>query len=333
MTKRLIRPGLAALVLAALGTVAAHAAPPADPSSIWTLQEENASVSTAHLTDRYYVNGLRLGWTSPTDAVPGFLASMGHALWGDGQQRIAFDLTQQMFTPANTAASEPVPGDRPYAGVLLGNFSLISDTDTSRSTLTLSLGVVGPASGAEQLQNGFHDLIGQDRNNGWSNQIQNTPAVELLSERVWRLPLAQFGGLETDVLPSLTAAVGDVRDYLQTGAIIRLGQGLTSDFGVPRVRPGLSGGDAYVQTRPFVWYVFAGVDGQAVGYDITLQSNPFRGGPHVDAIWDVGELECGVAILAYGVRLTLTYAAQTQEFEGQHGGLHQFGSAALSVKF
>ena len=330
MTNRVIGLGFAAF---ALGTATASAAPPADPSSIWTLQDENASLTTANLADRYYVNGLRLGWTSPTDAVPGFLATLGHTLWGDGQQRIAFDLSQQMFTPANTASSAPVPGDRPYAGILLGNFSLISDTDTSRSTLMLSLGVAGPASGAEQLQNGFHTLIGQNKNNGWGNQIENTPAFEILSERVWRLALAQFGGLETDVLPSLTAAVGDVRDYVQTGVIIRLGQGLTSDFGTPRVRPGLSGGDAYVQTRPFAWYVFAGVDAQAVAYDITLQSNPFRGGPHVDAIWDVGELEGGLAILMYGVRLSFTYAAQTQEFQGQHGGLHQFGSAALSVKF
>lgn len=330
MTNRLIGLGLLAL---SFGPVAAHAAPPADPSSIWTLQDENASISAGDLTDRLYVNGLRLGWTSPTDAVPGFLATLGHAVWGDGQQRIAFDLTQQIFTPANTAASAPVPGDRPYAGILLGNFSLISDTDTSRSTLTLSLGVVGPGSGAEQLQNGFHSLIGQNKDNGWGNQIDNTPAFEVLSERVWRLPLAQFSGLETDVLPSLTAAVGDVRDYLQVGAIVRLGQGLNSDFGAPRVRPGLSGGDAYVQTQPFAWYVFAGIDGQAVGYDITLQANPFRGGPHVDAIWDVGEMEGGVAFLAYGMRFTFTYAAQTQEFQGQRGGLHQFGSAALSVKF
>ena len=75
--------------------------------------------------------------------------------------------------------------------------------------------------------------------------------------------------------------LGDLRDYLQTGVTFRFGQGLDSDFGVPRVRPGLSGGDAFTPTRPFAWYVFAGADGQAVGYDMLLQSSPFRGGPHV----------------------------------------------------
>jgi lipid A 3-O-deacylase len=319
------------MVLLGVGT--AVAAPPADPSSTWTLQDENASISAGNLTDRYYVNGLRLGWTSPTEQVPGFLAALGKTLWGDGQQRIAFSMSQQMYTPANTQVSVPDPHDRPYAGLLLGSLSLLSDTDTSRSVLTLSVGVAGPGAGAEGLQNGFHDLIGQAEVNGWSHQIPNTAAIEVLSGRTWRLPIAQFGTLETDALPSLTAAIGDVRDYVQAGITIRLGQGLNSDFGAPRLRPGLSGEDAYVQTRPFAWYIFAGLDGQAVAYDLLLQSSPFRSGPHVDLTWDVGEAQAGFALLAYGMRFTFTYAAQTQEFQGQHGGLHQFGSGSISAKF
>jgi hypothetical protein len=311
----------------------ARAQPAADNASIWTLQDENASISAGTPTDRFYVNGLRLGWTSPTTQVPDFLADLGRELWGSGQQRIAFDLAQQIYTPAGTAAAIPNPHDRPYAGVLLGDFSLMSDADDSRSVLTFSLGVVGPGAGAENVQNGFHDVIGQNHTNGWSYQIPNTPAVELLHERTWRLSLGTVAGLETDALPSLTVGLGDLRDYLQTGVSFRIGQGLDSDFGVPRVRPGLSGGDAFVPTRPFAWYLFAGVDGQAVGYDMLLQAKPFRSGPHVSTIWDVGEMQGGFAVMAYGMRLTFAYVAQTQEFGSQTGGLHQFGSAALSIRF
>jgi lipid A 3-O-deacylase len=317
----------------ALPVIAAQAQPAVDTASIWTLQDENASISAGKPTDRFYVNGLRLGWTSPTTVVPDFLADLGRTLWGSGQQRVAFDLAQQIYTPADTAATVPSRFDRPYAGVLLGNFSLMSDSDDSRSVLTLSLGVVGPWSGAQQLQNGFHNLISQDRNNGWDSQIQNVPAVEVLHERTWRLPMGTVAGLETDALPSLTIGLGDLRDYVQTGVTFRFGQGLNSDFGVPRVRPGLSGGDAFVPTRPFSWYVFGGVDGQAVAYDLLLQSTPFRGGPHVSTVWDVAEMQGGFAVMAYGMRLTFAYVAQTQEFNGQTGGLHQFGSASLSFRF
>jgi lipid A 3-O-deacylase len=313
--------------------VSANAQPAADTASIWTLQGENASISAGTPTDRFYTNGLRLGWTSPDGTVPGFLVNLGHTLWGDGQQRVAFDLSQQIYTPAETQLVIPDPHDRPYAGLLLGNFSLLSDTDDSRSVLTLSLGLVGPGAGGEWLQNGFHNLIGQETNKGWGSQIQNTPAIEILHERTWRLPIGTLGGLETDALPSLTVALGNLRTYLQTGISFRIGQGLGSDFGVPRVRPGQSGGDAYTPTRPFAWYFFGGADGQAVAYDLLLQSNPFRSGPHVSPVWDVGELQTGFAIMAYGMRLTLAYVIQTQEFQGQTGGLHQFGSASISFRF
>lgn len=330
MNLKMTTAAAAALLLPA---VPARAQPAPDTASIWTLQDENASVSAGTPTDRFYVNGLRLGWTSPTTIVPDVLADLGHTLWGAGQQRVAIDLSQQIYTPAQTQRSIPDRHDRPYAGLLLGNFSLLSDADDSRSVLTLSLGVVGPGSGAEQVQNGFHDIIGQNHTNGWGHQIQNTPAIEILHERTWRLPMGTIAGLETDALPSLTVGLGDLRDYVQTGVSFRIGQGLDSDFGVPRVRPGLSGGDAFRPTRPFAWYVFGGADGQAVAYDLLLQATPFRGGPHVSETWDVGELQAGFAVMAYGLRLTVAYVAQTQEFRNQTGGLHQFGSASISLRF
>jgi hypothetical protein len=139
--------------------------------------------------------------------------------------------------------------------------------------------------------------------------------------------------METDALPSLAMSLGTLRDYVQTGVVFRIGQGLDSDFGVPRVRPGLSGGDAFQPTRDFSWYVFAGADGQVVAYDMTLNAYPFRGGPHVSSTWDIAELQGGLAIMAYGMRFTFAYVAQTPEFHAQTGGLHQFGSASLSYRF
>ena len=327
--------GICLLLATSLTTASgARADPPADPASIWTLQDENASITTSRLPDRNYVNGLRLGWTSPTDTlVPGFLADMGHVLWGDGQQRIAFDLTQSIFTPSDTQDVRPNPHDRPYAGVLTGNFTLLQDSDTWRSVLGLQVGLVGPGAGGEQIQNGFHDLIGQGHNAGWGYQIHNEPVVELLSQRVWRLPIAQFSGLETDALPDLEVGAGNLRVYGLTGAVVRIGQGLNSDFGVARVRPGMTGSDAFTPTRPFVWYVFTGLDGQVVTHDITLNGNTFENSAHVSIQPFVAEAELGFAIMFRGLRLSYTQVIQTQEFHGQHGGLHQLGSLALSARF
>ena len=133
---------LAAAILLPPAAVAAQ--PKADNAAILTLQDENASISAGSPTDRLYTNGLRLEWTSPTGQVPGFLARLGHALWGAGQQRIGIGLSQQIYTPIDTDAVPADPNDRPYAGYLTTNLSLLSDTRWHRSVLTLSLGVVGP---------------------------------------------------------------------------------------------------------------------------------------------------------------------------------------------
>jgi len=57
--------------------LAAAADPLNDPSSIITFQTENDSFSLPG-TDRYYTAGQNFAYVSPTGAVPGPLASLGH---------------------------------------------------------------------------------------------------------------------------------------------------------------------------------------------------------------------------------------------------------------
>jgi len=324
--------GLAAVAVAA---VPARAEPPQDTKSIVTIQIENDAASTFKGTsDQYYTSGLRLGYTSGTNAVPDVLAGFGHAVWGDGVQRISIDINQSLFTPRNTQLSRPDPRDRPYAGYLNATLGLLQDTDNTRSLLALTLGVVGPSALGRQVQNGFHSLIGDTPNQGWSSQLKDEPAVELLAEKTFRLPITRFYGFETDALPELTAGVGTVRDYVQAGLSFRIGQGLDSDFGAPRIRPGMSGSDAYTPNRPFAWYVFAGADGQLIGRDVFLDGNTFRNhSPSVTKKPYLGELELGLAAMFYGVRLTYTQTWQSESFKGQKSGVFNFGSLALSARF
>src|ERR1700761_5991526 len=109
-----------AITLGVAGAAAAvRAEPPQDPHGILTLQVENDAVSTRRgTTDEYYTSGLRLGYVTPTTAVPDFLANFGRAVWGDGVERISIDLSQSIFTPHDTQLRVPDPNDRPYAGYL-----------------------------------------------------------------------------------------------------------------------------------------------------------------------------------------------------------------------
>ncbi len=318
--------------LLAAATPALGAAPP-DQDSIWTVQVENDAVSTLKGTsDQYYTSGLRLGWTSGQDVV-GPVAVLGRNIWGDGTTRLSLEISQSLFTPRDTQVSPPPLDDRPYAGVLIATAGLVHDTEVVRDLLSVSLGVVGPAAQGEEVQNGFHSIIGDTSNRGWDYQLPDQPAFQLLAQRTYRVPVAQFSIFETDVLPSGTLSIGDIRDYAQVGGVVRFGQGLRSDFGTARIAPGLNGSDAYTNVRPFAWYAFAGADGQAVGYDVTIDGSTFRNDSRdVHHIWDVGEFEGGLAVLYYGVRLSYTQTWQTSEFKKEKS-LFNFGSLALSAKF
>jgi hypothetical protein len=327
-----VRPSCAtALLLLTAFSTGAAAEPPPDPSHTVTIQLENDSTRPG--SDNYYTSGERIGYVSPTGVLAEPIAAFWHRLLGPGQQRFALELSQNIYTPLFDGLPFTLPGDRPFSALLLGTASLIQDTDTTRTALALGLGVIGPAALGEQVQNGFHDLIGQLRVSGWHSQIGNQPVIQLTADRTWRIPLAEFGAIETDVLPSVTVGAGTFRIYAQAGGTVRLGQGLRSDFGAPRIRPGLTGTDAYTPTQPFVWYVFAGVDGQAVAWDETLDGLPFATSPHVSRNPFVGEFQFGFTLIAWGMRFTAMHVLQSNEFRGQTNGVFQFSSASVSVKF
>lgn len=310
---------------------AVSAQPPVDTASIFAIQGENSSISSSKLTDRYYTNGIHIAYESPENAYPA-LAGLGRTLWGEGRQRIAVDITQQIYTPANTSAVVPPKGDRPYAGLLLATVSAVQDDAASRSSVGFTLGLLGPDAQGEEVQNGFHDLIGQGHNNGWKSQLHDEPVFSFNSSRVWRLPTGSVFGLETDALPGVYASLGTLRIAAEGGINFRIGQGLQNDYGAPRIRA-LGGGDAFQRGNGFGWYIFGGVGGQAVARDVTLDGNTWRDSPSVKLKPFIGQFDGGLAILAFGARLTYTHVVQTQDFQHQKGGMHQFGSLALSVRF
>jgi lipid A 3-O-deacylase len=321
---------------------AAHAqpaVPPPDDGSIYTIRLENDVTGD---TDEYYSTGEQIGWTGPTGLVPDFIANAGHAVLGAGDQRLSIDISQSIFTPSDTQLNPPDPDDRPYAATLLLTGQLIQDTDLYRTRVGVQVGVLGPDAGGEIVQNGFHSIIGDTSNKGWDYQLDNRPVLNFFVDRTYRLPLVNLVSLPflntapigIDVLPDATAFVGTEEIYGQVGATLRLGQGLQDDFGAGKIMPGTSGGDAYNPDPGFAWYVFTGVDGQAVAYNTLLSGNSFAdSGPSVDTTPIVGEFEVGAAILWHGVRITATQTWQSHEFSSQQGGWFDYGSVAVSARF
>lgn len=335
-------PAASAIVLMAAtmlaGAAPAQAAPPASGGGIWSLQWDNSSIAGGSPTDRNYTNGLRLGWTSPVGEVPGPMSRLGHLVWGAGEQRLSVGVMQQIFTPTDTQSKPPNPLDRPYAGYLAVSLGLDQVKDNTLSVLGLTLGVIGPPAGGEPVQNGFHHWISQGTNRGWGYQLRTEPTIELTAGRTWRVPLGPVwptgsNGIEADVLPAISGGLGNVRIYGESGITFRFGRDLGADFGVPQLPPGPGGRTAFHPSGKFGWYVFVGIDGQAVGHDLFLDGNTFRSGPHVTRDRFLGEAEAGIAVIYHGIRISYTQVVQTRSFQGQHGSPFNYGMLSLAGRF
>jgi lipid A 3-O-deacylase len=310
-----------------------QADPMNDPASIVALQIENDAFSIPG-TDRYYTSGERLGYVTPTGDIPAPLASLGHAVFGAGSQRIEIDLQQEIFTPADTQVYNPNPDDLPYSGDIALRGTIIQDTPGTRSLLGASIGVVGPAALGQSVQNGFHDIIGDTSNKGWRYQLHNEPTLDFSGARIWRFNLASYdnGALEVQALPQLSGQLGNTEIDTQAGAILRVGSGLDSDYGPAVMSPQMSGSDAYTPTQPIVWYVFGGAAGRLVAHEISVQGNDFQSSRGVALTPYQADMEVGAAFIVYGVRVTATEIFETPEFHHEAPAF-QYGSIAISARF
>ena len=335
-------------VLAAFGLAAAPLPAAAeDDGPTVTAQFENDRVAN---TDRDYTNGWRLTWLSGSKELPDWAEDLGPLVdWPSFlerkpetriNRRVGLALGQDIYTPSDTEARQPLPDDRPYAGWLYAALTLQSaytnDAGASRlDTFEFDLGVVGPAALGKQTQNGFHEIINSPRANGWKNQLPNEPAFVLSIERKYREPLIGATPADdwgVDVLPFVGAYGGTVLTAASAGAIFRFGQGLASDFGAPRFRPNMSSSHYFQTERGFAWYLFGGVEGRAVLHNIFLDGSTYRHSQSVEKLPFVADFHFGLALIWRDWRLSYTQVYRGREYEGQPKA-DRFGALAISYRF
>lgn len=336
---------LVILMASMVSVVGAAGVARADDAARITILEENDSIYFN--SDKHYTQGIRAsdlgpalapasGWNRPFNWV-GDLAPVFRDGGADTQRRYSVFLGQSIFTPKDLTLRPPDPTDRPYGGWLFVGASLLQETNRNMlENLELDAGVVGPGAFGKQVQNDFHQFIGDAQAKGWSNQIQNEPGVTLTYERFWRLPLVSLGGVSSDLVPQVGATVGNVFTYGEIGALLRVGHNLQADYGPVRIRPALSGTDYFDASHleghyGYYWYI--GAQGRVVGRNIFLDGNSFRQSPSVQARVLVADYLTGVTVFGgQAWRLDFSMARRTREFIGQKAS-DVLGTAALSVGF
>lgn len=156
-------------------------------------------------------------------------------------------------------------------------------------------------------------------------------AVETLAER----KLVQVENREgqrqyKDIRPFAGVAVGNVYDYVSTGATARLGWNIpTTTIGPPLIRPGPPGSDRFEPQPGVALYGFVGLEGRFVLYDAFLDGNTRDDSPNVDKKYFIGDFQYGAALEWRFLRLAYNRVMRSALYDGQ--GTTSFGSVNGTV--
>ncbi len=300
-------------------------------------------------TDENYSNAFKLAWISedldemggPDGYASRDLPLLGHFFAGrDFQRNLGVSFGQNIYTPADTDAETLVKGDRPYAGFTYLAFAIHRKNRRLLDTLELTLGIVGPASLAEETQDTVHDIIDSDKAQGWDHQLENEPGLVLTLQRNWRLAANESeGGWGWDFIPHLGATAGNVAVFANAGAGLRFGYHIPEDFGTGLVRPAgnvsvpaVSSDRRISRKKEFGVYGFIRAEGRAMAHDLFLDGNTWEDSHSVDSKPFVGDVGAGIAFVYKALKLTYSHVYRTETFEEQDDA-QTFGSISLTIAY
>ncbi|MFO7750020.1 MAG: lipid A deacylase LpxR family protein [Desulfobacteraceae bacterium] len=299
-------------------------------------------------TDSNYTNGIKYAVISPdlspnaktSGNVPEKVLNWIHKIPfiketpPETSHKVEFAAGQNMFTPADTAAHDLDETDRPYAGwtYLATSYHHKSDITPRQSimdTVELQLGMVGPASLAENSQKFIHRLRNLQTPNGWEHQLSNEPGVIIAWERKWLChPVKQ--GLGWDTICHTGFTLGNVSTYINGGMELRFGWNIPKSFGVSLIRPAGSTRMNVAENPGF--YLLAAGNARWVIRDIFLDGNTFTRSHSVDKKPLNADFSAGIAFSWHRLMVTLTQVLETEKFDGQSDP-HTYGALSLSWFF
>lgn len=174
---------------------------------------------TYGLSANYTNKKLKDHWTSTPIKTIDEMLGFDDAYW----QSNSIEVGVYGFTPEETSEKAPQYDDRPYASLLYistGTTHINANNKTViRSQLTLGalgLDVVG------DLQNGVHDVLGNDKAEGWDNQVSDggelTARYSLSRQKLMSAPSSNF-----ELKTSQSLSIGYITEAT-LGFNVRLGK-------------------------------------------------------------------------------------------------------------
>jgi hypothetical protein len=237
--------------------------------------------------------------------------------------RESWTLGQNMQTPDDIQEKEVLLNDVPYVGMIGWSNSFIAFDDERFTGFGMLLGWTGEGTLAEETQRAAHNLTGASDPEGWDNQLEFEPLVNLYfvkKRKLWRLPHFD-GAIGVDV------AAGNFFSFGQTALEMRFGN-VPEGF-APTSDP-LGRGLNYSATlhRPGAVYTYATLAARVTGllWALPRQGNTFRNNEWTDN--NTIDLERGEGQLVFGLHherpnwgVHFNFLYSTSTVEGNNGPL------------
>ena len=296
-------------------------------------------------SDNNYTNGIGTTWVS--NDIDSYDEDSTVGKWGrfwgflpfvgdDGYTTYAsWTVAQEMHTPDDITIANPPVSDQPYAGVLYVDSVLYARSERWTYAWELKLGVVGPASQAEEAQKAVHDLIGGDEPMGWDTQLPNEPVINIGLTAAHLLAEGNAGGTARwRLVPIGSASLGTYYTGVGAGMYGEIGWNLSDALGGAALREGFNAASTVGVGPVDGWSVsfFAGLGGHAVAHFLPLDGTVFNDSRSVDTKPFIGNASLGFAVRHGGFALSVATTFSTKAFETQEKAA-EFGTVNVSWMF
>jgi lipid A 3-O-deacylase len=297
-------------------------------------------------SDDAYSNGVGLTWTSRNTET----LSSGNPVraWANAwsvmpgvaqptERYVSLSIAQEIHTPEDITLESPPLDDRSYAGILYLDAVVYRRSPRMNDAWTLRLGVVGPASHADDTQIWFHDLIGADEPRGWRTQLPNEVIVNLGYTANFAGPAGEITDrVSWRITPTITAEAGTYATVVGAGALFEFGYNLPrSAQSVSSLRSGLNAASVVGWGEDETELSVSGnigLAGYAVERFLPLDGTFFRDSRSVQYDPTIAVITAGATVRYGDYTVNFNVAFSEGSIEG-HGDVVEFGALTVSRRF
>ena len=296
-------------------------------------------------SDNNYTNGLGVTWVS--NAIDTYEEGSFVRRWGefwsflpfvgnDGYRTyVSWSLAQEMHTPDDINVPNPPLDDQPYAGVLYLDSTVYARKERWAHAWQLRVGVVGPASQADNVQKWIHEVTDSDEPMGWDTQLPNELVLNVGYTGTYLLAQGNLGkSAAWRIIPVASAALGNYFTGAGLGLYGEIGWNLVDAVGGTALRQGFNGASTVGVGPVNGWSVSlsGGVMGYGVVHYLPLDGTVFNDSRSVDTKPFIGLATLGIAVRHRGFTFFLgrTYFTKTFDTERRRP---EFGTLSLSWYF